>query len=311
MINGRWQKAVNLGKSVNSQTHDACLGITSNMQTMFIYRTNDEGTGGSIYESFNRSGKWTKPAMIEATFNSSNPAVKVVSLTVAPDSVSYYYVSNAPGGLGGTDIYKVVRYGPNLWSKPINLGPTINTPEDEDCPFIHYDGKTMFFSSKGHDGYGSFDVFRTQMDEHGEWTKPVNMGYPLSTTRDDRAFVLMPDGKTGYYSSRSLDGATLHDIYRVELSASHTQFAAVKGSARTPQGIPSKMELKVFNAGTKEKIGSYFPNTASGRFVLLLRNGSDYTIEVWNNEELIEEIKYTVPATIDPLKDQITITLQR
>ena len=310
-VNGRWQKAVSAGKPLNSDTHDACLGITSNMHTMFIYRTNSEGTGGNIYESHNSAGKWSKPSFIEATFNSSNPAVKVVSLCVAPDSITYYYVSNAPGGYGGTDIYKVIRYGPNLWSKPVNLGPKVNTPEDEDSPFIHYDGRTMFFSSKGHGSYGSFDVFRTQLDTNGEWTKPVNMGYPVSTTNDNRAFVLMPDGVNGYLSSRSISGSTLHDIYHVKLAQSHTPFAAVSGSAKNVSGKPADIELKVFSENSFEKVGSYFPNTQTGQFVLLLQRGNKYCIEVWRGIELIEEINYTVPQNVDPLKDQITITLPK
>ncbi len=308
---GRWQKAKNAGKSLNSETHDACLGITSNMQTMFLYRTNDEGTGGNIYESHNSAGKWSKPVFIEATFNSSNPMAKVISLTVAPDSVSYYYVSNAPGGFGGTDIYKVIRYGPNLWSKPKNLGPLINTPEDEDCPFIHYDGKTMFFSSQGHDSYGSFDVFRTQLDENEEWGQPVNMGYPISTTGDDRAFVLMPDGKNGYFSAQTLEGGNLHDIYHVLLPEPLTQYAAVSGSARSVNGDPASVEIKVFSEGLYEKIGSFYPNTQTGQFILMLQRGNKYCMEVWRDEELIEEINYIVPQNIDPLQEQITITLQR
>lgn len=310
-IDGRWQKAENAGKIINSKTHDACLGITSNMQTMFIYRTNEEGTGGGIYESFFKDEKWSKPTIIEATFNSTKPEIRVISLTVAPDSVTYFYVSNAPGGYGGTDIYKVVRYGPNLWSRPQNLGPTINTAEDEDCPFIHYDGKTMFFSSKGHDSYGSFDIFKTELDDSGNWTKPVNMGYPLSSTNDDRAFMLMPDGKTGYYSSRTIEGTTLHDIYKVELSQPFTQYAPVKGTALTAQSEPSKVELKVFQEPNKEKLGSYFPSTTTGKFTLMLRCGMQYTIEVWSGDEIIDKIAYTVPDSIDPLIDQIIITLQR
>lgn len=310
-IGGRWQKAVSVGKVINSDTHDACLGITSNMQTMFIYRTNSEGTGGNIYESNNTDGKWSKPKFIEAAFNSSKPEIKVVSLCVAPDSVTYYYVSNAPGGYGGTDIYKVTRYGPNLWSKPANLGPTVNTAEDEDSPFMHYDGRTLFFSSKGHDSYGSYDIFRTQLNATGDWSAPVNLGYPVSTTNDDRAFVLMPDGINGYLSSRSINGNTLHDIYHVKLAQSHTPFAAITGSAKTVKGQSAKVELKVFAEGTYEKIASYYPNTQTGQFVLLLQQGNRYCIEVWQGTELIEDINYTVPQNVDPLKEQINITLSK
>jgi len=308
-VNGFWSKPVNLGRPVNSDTHDACLGITTDMQTMFLYRTNDEGTGGNIYESYLKNGRWGRPKLIEASFNLKCPDVKVISMTVAPDSVTYYYVSNEPGGYGGTDIYKVVRFGPNFWSRPQNLGPNINTPEDEDSPFIHYDGKTMYFSSKGHDSYGSYDVFVSEMQDDGNWGVPKNIGYPISTVADDRSFIKMPDGQTCYFSSKNRENGNSQDIYVAYMPRREVSYATVFGLAKDQYENPVKCELKVLHADTRKVVGIYRPNLLTGRFVMLLPPSGKYEIEVLVDKKVVDEIEFDVPKELSMIIDQLTIII--
>src|SRR5690606_258080 len=133
--------------------------------------------------------------------------------SITPNDKVIYFSSNRDGGFGGKDIYKIERLPNGSWSKAVNLGSTVNTPYDDDAPFIHSDGRTLFFSSQGHQNMGGFDIFKTKLNDNGEWTTPENIGFPINTVNDDIYFVLAADGKTGYYSSSQQGGFGGQDIY--------------------------------------------------------------------------------------------------
>ena len=120
------------------------------------------------------------------------------------------------GGFGGKDIYKVMRLPNGKWSRAINLGATVNTPYDEDAPFIYTDKKTLYFSSRGHQNMGGYDVFKTVYEKRA-WTTPENLKYPINTVQDDIFFVLSASGKIGYYSSAREGGFGGEDIYKIVL----------------------------------------------------------------------------------------------
>ncbi len=119
--------------------------------------------------------------------------------SITPDGTKLYFVSDRPGGYGGHDIYVSSLNKKGEWDEPVNLGDEINTKYDEESPHIHYDGKTLFFSSEGHNTIGGRDIFRTQM-VNGDWSQPENMGFP-NTTDDDISFVLNASGENGYFST--------------------------------------------------------------------------------------------------------------
>ena len=107
------------------------------------------------------------------------------------------------------------------WSLALNLGPVINTEYDEDGPFVHPNGVTMFFSSKGHKSMGGFDILKTFKDEEtGAWSPPINLGFPINTTDDDVFYVVSVDGRRSYYSSAKEGGFGEKDIYMITSSES-------------------------------------------------------------------------------------------
>lgn len=126
------------------------------------------------------------------------------------------FVSDMPGGFGGTDIYLSVRevHG---WGNPINLGPSINTERNEMFPFLAYDG-TLYFSSEGHPGLGGLDIFKAEKNGDRQWTNPLNMGSPINSSRDDYAFILNKRGEIGYFGSNREKGIGSDDIYKVFMS---------------------------------------------------------------------------------------------
>src|SRR5690606_16596292 len=132
-----------------------------------------------------------------------------------------YFSSNRPGGRGGFDIYVSERDANGQWGRPSNLGPTINTRGDEMTPFIHADGKTLYFSSNGHATLGDADIFKSTL-EGGKWTRPENLGYPVNTSAYEAFFVLSPTGDIGYFTSRRKDGQSDSDIYQANIRQSET-----------------------------------------------------------------------------------------
>lgn len=160
----------------------------------------------------------------------------------APDKNTLYFVSDKPGGEGGTDIYKVTRKN-SKWSRPENLGPNVNTSANEGFPFIDKDGR-LFFCSKGWTGYGGFDIFMAEQDEKGDWKKPVNLGKPVNSPLDDISIFIEKAGTRGLFTSNRKGGDD--DIYIFYLPDAAGEFPplAFKESKITrPQNIASEKEI--------------------------------------------------------------------
>ena len=213
-----WGKAENIGKPINTEFYDGNLSISPDGNMIFVYRNQLNVTkSGDIYVSKKKSdGTWGRPRNIDDKY--INTSYFESSACITADGKTLYFVSERQrGGLGQGDIYKAEKEGRH-WGKPVNLGPVINTPDDEIGVYIHPDGKTLFFSSNGHNTMGMHDIFVSHMDENGNWSKPVNLGYPINTTKDEIHFVLTTDRKTAYISSTREGGFGKNDIYAVDMS---------------------------------------------------------------------------------------------
>ncbi|GAB4398049.1 MAG: hypothetical protein OHK0053_15850 [Microscillaceae bacterium] len=211
MKNGEWTKPKGIDGNVNSKYHEASIALSPDGNQLFVYQ---DDSGGDIYFS-ERNGKtnWSIPRKVGGKINSR---YREPSVSVTEDGQTLYFSSDRPGGLGGLDIYRVSKKKNGEWGEPENLGPTINTAEDDDAPFIHFDTKTLYFSSRGHQTMGGFDIFYSELID-GQWTEPVNLGYPINTAEDDIHFVLSADYKRGYYASAKPDGYGDKDIYVVDM----------------------------------------------------------------------------------------------
>jgi Tol biopolymer transport system component len=136
------------------------------------------------------------------------------SPSLSPDGNTLYFVSNRPGGFGGKDIWSSERLSNGNWSDPINLGSKVNTAEDEESPFMMADGATLYFSSKGHNGMGGFDIFSATQNDDGLWSVPENIGAPVNTSGDDFYYITDTYGKCAFYSSDKTQQGK-QDIYCV------------------------------------------------------------------------------------------------
>ena len=203
-----WTSPVSVGQNINTTSNEANLGLTADAQTILLYK---DVNGGDIYLS-------KLDGTPQAMGSDINSPQWETSAFLTTDGNTLYFVSNRPGGLGGRDIWKSIKLPNGQWGSAQNLGAPINTPYDEESPYIHPNGNTLYFSSKGHQSMGGFDVFyATRNEKSNAWNEPLNMGYPINTTDDDVFYVTSSDGKRGYYSSIRPEGYGGKDIYMASL----------------------------------------------------------------------------------------------
>lgn len=181
--------------TLNTNGHDAVVYISHDGQKLFIYRNVGVGSG-DIFMSKLEGTSWSLPEKIKGI----NSNFWEGSICLSPDEKTIYFSSERPGGKGGRDIYFAQLLPDGNWGNVKNLGPEINTEYNEDSPFIHSDGKTLFFSSTGHTNMGGYDIFRSELKQ-GKWTTPYNVGKPVNSSQDDKYYVVSNDGERGYYSS--------------------------------------------------------------------------------------------------------------
>ncbi|MCA1750969.1 MAG: hypothetical protein LC670_04130 [Flavobacteriales bacterium] len=291
---GEWQTPELL--DINAPDHTATVNVSADGQTLYVYR--DDNGVGNIYESKLVGETWTEMKIMGGGINSDHWEPH---LAVSVDDQTAYFVSNRPGGLGGRDIYRVRRLPNGQWSKGENLGDKINTPYEEDAVFITPDGKTLYFSSEGHNSMGGFDVFYSDYDEGAdEWSSPVNIGHPINTTDDDVFFVTSADGRRAYYSSIKETGYGEKDIYMVTLPGSReVTLALLTGKILAAEGavIPSDIYVLVTNKETGES-ESYTPRSRDGAFVAILPPCYHYEVEYISRDVTLATDTFSIDCEI-------------
>ncbi|HEY4797563.1 MAG TPA: hypothetical protein VII99_00655, partial [Bacteroidia bacterium] len=278
-INGEWSAPTGI-RSLNTPTHDACVGLSPDGDLLFLYKPSKDLLTGDLYVSVFSGGEWATPVKLDSPINQDNCIESSASL--AADGNTLYFSSDRPGGYGKRDIYRVTKLSNGEWSKPMNLGPTINTPEDEDAPFIHPDGKILYFSSKGHKNMGGYDVFRSTLNaEDGKWSEPENLGYPINTPDDDIFFVLSVDGKRGFFSSARLGGYGESDLYVVNFPDEDLRLTPFKYAVVSEDSLlPVHAKITLTDMVTNKVAGIYTTNPKTGKFLMILNPDRKYSMLV-------------------------------
>jgi outer membrane protein OmpA-like peptidoglycan-associated protein len=270
---GAWQEAENIGPPLNSDGHDACIGISPDGQLMFVYKGEN---GGDIFTSELKGDKWSKPEPM-----SVNTEFFETSACISPDGRTLFF-TRAMQFNANRDIYICSRNVSGNWTKPKKV-PTINTEFDEDAPFIHPDGKTLYFSSKGHSSMGGYDVFKSTMRPDGSFSEPVNLGYPINTASDDIYFVLSADGKIGFYSSDREGGFGKQDIYSIRMPVNEKapELALLKGTVKDQNSSKAlETQITISDNKTGETLALFNSNSATGEYLVSLPSGKNYNIAI-------------------------------
>ncbi|MDR2973034.1 MAG: OmpA family protein [Bacteroidales bacterium] len=213
---GVWQPRSSLNKPINTGNNEGAQSISPDGKYLFFTICNLSTGYGScdIYWSKREKNGWSKPKNCGPNVNTkyweSQPSMSA-------DNKTIYFTSNRPGGYGGMDIWKTEMISEGVFSKPENLGNVINTQYDELSPFIHFDQKTLYFSSDGHLGMGGKDLFYSKLQSDSTWSKPVNLGYPINSYKDESGIFINAQGNVAYFASDRSGGFGGLDIYCFEL----------------------------------------------------------------------------------------------
>ena len=289
-INNVWMKPVQLGEQINTATNDACVGFSADGQLLFLFKPSKNEITGDLYQSRMGMEDWELPIKLGSDINTE---FNETSASISLDDKVLYFSSDRPGGFGGKDIYKVLRLPNGKWSRAINLGAIINTPYDEDSPFVHADKKTLYFSSKGHQNMGGYDIFKTSY-ENRSWTTPENLKYPINTVKDDLFFVLSASGKVGYYSSSRDGGSGGQDIYKVLLKDENIKQHVLKAIIKSKENLePIAARIMLIENESKQVKGIYKSNDNTGKLIMIVNPEKTYNIVVESDDY------YTYSAEFD------------
>ena len=321
---GRWMPAFNLGKPINTEDHDATAGMSADGQTLFVYQ--GKRKGGDILVTKMDGGVYGKPEPLGKNVNTN---YRESSACLSFDGKQLYFVSEKPGGIGGLDIY-VSNWDDKKgrWAEATNLGPTLNTKYDEDAVFMHPDGVTMYFSSKGHSTMGGYDVFFSKVVD-GKWTRPKNVGWPINSADDDVFFVVGGSGRNGYYASEKEGGYGEKDLYRVtflgppklpllnnednllasaDLSATvsekvvepkvdvRSNLALLKGVVIDKEtGEPMRAKIELVDNETGEIVSTFYSDSKTGKYLVSLPAGKNYGIAISMDNHLFHSENFVIP----------------
>jgi outer membrane protein OmpA-like peptidoglycan-associated protein len=270
-----WGPAENMGTPINTVDNDGAVCISSDGQEILIFK--DDKGDGNIYSTKLQGTYWSVPKKLNSHINSKSWEP---SAFIAANGRTLYFTSDRPGGYGGTDIYKSEKNSDGEWGKAVNLGPEINTMYDEDAPFLHPDGITLYFTSNGHETMGGFDIFESSKLEGGKWSEPVNVGYPINSPDDEAFYVLSPDRKTAYYTSIREGGLGEKDNYMISyMDVRENSLSLQKGLVLGQNQLTAKnVKITVTNNHSHELEGIYYPNESTGKYLFMLEPGKSHNI---------------------------------
>lgn len=212
--NGKtFMDAYSPGKPFKAKGNNAIVGLAPDGNTLFMYLGEEDGGSILAAEYKPERDKWKKPKRFSKKIESD---AEETTVAMSPDGQALYFVSANPElTTGGKDILVVRRNEKGKWEDPENVGGLINTIYDEEGVYLSDDGQVMYFSSKGHNSMGGYDVFRSVMGEDGRWEAPENIGYPVNTPNDEVFYVTDKEGFYGFYATQREGGWGGRDLYKV------------------------------------------------------------------------------------------------
>jgi outer membrane protein OmpA-like peptidoglycan-associated protein len=310
---GRWSKAVPMGKSINAEgRNNSAIALSGDGQRLLLFRDDDKGNG-DLYESELRGTEWSEarklPFPINSPFHES-------SATLSPFGNILYFVSNRKGGTGGRDIWIAFQSADGSWNKVTNAGNVLNTALDEEGIFLHADGQTLYFSSKGHNSRGGYDIFRS-VYAGGKWSVPEPLPDPLNTTGNDIFFVLDASATRGYYASSRQGGWGEEDIYLISfLPSGETtltpKLTLLKGMVYDEETRqPLEALIEITDNTENQLISTVTSNSATGKYLVSLPSGSNYGINVSARDYLFYSLNIHFPDTASYREKTVDIGLKK
>lgn len=276
-------EATSISDAINTEKYiEGAHNVSPSGKYLFFTSADRRDGMGSadIYMSRKIGDLWDRPNNIGSPVNTPGYETQPC---ISADGKALYYAGIRAEGEGGTDIWVSYLNDNGTWGKPQNLGRNINTMYDEMRPFIHPDGQTLYFSSRGHAGMGNFDIYVSHKQADGTWGPAQNLGYPINTAGDELGIYVTADGGTAYYASEREGGYGQMDIYKFDMPAemrpSYTSY--VKGNVYDNSTRESvQAYVQVYDLATGKLYATFSSDAKNGLFLSTLPAGKDYAVEV-------------------------------
>ncbi len=330
--NGRWSTPSN-SYDLNTINHDATAGISTDGSILFLYKSSG---GNNLYASNLEGETYTMPMRLP---NNLNDGMKQSSASLSFDKRTIYFTSIRDDGYGKQDIFYSIKNAKDKWGDPINIGAVINTPYDEEGVYITPDGKTLYFSSRGHNTMGGFDIFKSTFED-GKWTNPINLGYPVNTPDNDVFFTMAGSGQRGYYSSKKKYGHGDQDLYIITFLGAakplnigsdqillawenNTEYAPepepeieqntiLKGVILDAVTLePLQATIEIVDNTKNELMAEFESNSSTGAYLISLKPGMNYGISVNKQGYLFHSENFEIPQEAVAKKIQKDILLKK
>lgn len=303
-VNGKWQQRYPLGYPIKTGYNEGAHCISPDGKYLYYTMCNTDNGYGScdLYWTKKVNGRWMMPKnmgnVVNTKYWESQPSVSA-------DGKTIYFITNRPGGFGGIDIWKTEIISEGVFTPPVNLGNTINTEYDETAPYIHKDGKTLYFASAGHIGMGGLDIFCSELSQDGTWSKPRNLGYPINTYADEMNFSLNASGMIGFISSDKSGGYGGQDIYYFKMDERIRPIAVtyLKGKVYDKETkVPIKAKFELIDLETSEILTSSFSDVQNGEFLICLPVGKQLMLNVNKEQYLFYSDYFSIDTAYTQLK---------
>lgn len=336
---GKWQACKQLSKNVNTEGHDAAAGLSPDGSKLYIYRFSGND-GGDLYESVLFGLDWEEPKHMNKNINTK---YHESSVSLSFDGRQLYFISDKESGIGGRDIFVSEMDVNGEWGPAKNMGPVLNTKYPEDGVFVHPDGVTLYFSSKGHGSMGGYDIFKSTY-VNGRWQAPVNMGYPINGPDDDVFFVVSGSGNRAYFASSKMGGYGEKDIYKITflgpdkqpllnsqdqllamidnpinnlkaesaIEVSTAKLTLLKGliiDEKTEKPLESTIEL--IDNEKNQVLATFKSNVSTGKYLVTLPSGKNYGIAVKSEGYLFHSENFNLPESADYQEFSLDFALKK
>ena len=311
-VDALWTVPKNLNELLKVDQNLFPTSISSDGKDLYLYSSADYD--GIIYTTHYENDAWTPLLKLNDNINTK---FWESHATISHDNKKLYFTSNRRGTLGGLDIYVSMRDSTGNWGPPENLGPVINSPYNEESPFLSQDDKTLFFSSRGHFNMGGYDIFYSTLLDDMTWSVPLNAGYPLNTTDDDVFFKPVKEGYEGYLAIENSAGYGKQDIYRIEIfSDQHPRKFFVRGLVKVADlmsNINDSVMISARNIKVPGKTFVIYSNPHTGEYEFELPQGEyEITYQGDGGETIVRNLdlaltnpsdSFILPGTILPKTD--------
>jgi len=280
-VDSAWTVAKEAGWPLNTPDNEGAQSISANGKLMVYTVCNRPGVIGrcDLYFSEKIGDQWKEPANMGPIINSR---AKETQPALSSDGRELFFSSNRAGGKGGLDIWLTRKNENGQWSKPVNLGDSINTTGNEISPFIHHDGKTLYFASDRHLGLGGSDIFFSKFKGNDQWSKAINLGYPINTHRNEIGLIINAKGNKAYYSS-DIDTSYGRDIFYFELyeEARPQEASFMKGNVfNSFNKKPLSADFELYDLSNGELVYKSNSDPRHGDFLVCLPTNRNYMLNV-------------------------------